>query len=138
MVGSTLNGTLYIKLISRAISWLLPCPCDFALLCCATLIMLTYTNLFYFPTTQLGLLGNNPPNAYLTEKCHIKGIMSEAHICITGDIWSKNIKLMGHMSCQKGVALMMLNIFGCMNTNNAHLSNQINVTVQFPENQQFC
>jgi hypothetical protein len=25
-----------------------------------------------------------------------------------------------------------------MNTNNAHLSNQINVTVQFPENQQFC
>jgi hypothetical protein len=46
------------------------------------------------------------------------------------------------MSCKKGVILMLfcteIQTFGRMNTNNAHLLNQITVTVWSPVNQPLC
>jgi hypothetical protein len=47
----------------------------------------------------------------------------------------KQHKTVGCMSCQKSVVLMLLYTemqtitFGCMNTNNAHLSNEITVRI---------
>jgi hypothetical protein len=57
------------------------------------------------------------------------------HICIIGDTWSKENKIVRCMSSQKGVMLMLLYTeiqtvtFGRMKTNNAHLSKPISVRI---------